>query len=84
MASADTKSVTMIETRRRSLAKAMSWRVTATVSTIIISYFVIGDVDVALTIGFFEFVAKMGIYYVHERAWLTIKFGRIESQDYQI
>lgn len=72
------------ENHRRSLAKAFSWRITAFITTFIISYLVIGEADIAITIGVFEFVTKMGIYYLHERAWLRIKFGIVDPPDYQI
>lgn len=66
----------MIDSGLRSILKSLSWRVTATLTTIIISFIVTGQVTVALTIGFFEFFTKLIIYYVHERFWNKIKFGR--------
>jgi uncharacterized membrane protein len=56
-----------------SLAKTTTWRITATLTTIIIAYFIIGDVQSALAIGGIEFFAKMVIYYLHERIWNRIK-----------
>jgi len=56
-----------------SLAKTTTWRITATLTTIIIAYFIIGDVQAALAIGGIEFFAKMVIYYLHERIWNRIK-----------
>ena len=56
-----------------SLAKTTTWRITATLTTIIIAYFIIGDVEAALAIGGIEFFAKMVIYYLHERIWNRIK-----------
>ena len=56
-----------------SLAKTTTWRITATLTTIIIAYFIIGDVEAALAIGGIEFFAKMIIYYLHERIWNRIK-----------
>ena len=46
----------------------MSWRVLATLTTMVIAYIVIGDISDALKIGAVEVVAKMLIYYFHERA----------------
>ena len=54
----------------RSLLKAVSWRFLATTSTVIISYFVTGDVSSALEIGAIEFFVKIFVYYCHERLWL--------------
>jgi len=56
-----------------SLAKTTTWRITATLTTIIIAYFIIGDVEAALAIGGVEFFAKMFIYFLHERLWAQVK-----------
>jgi uncharacterized membrane protein len=63
----------MADSISRSIAKSFTWRITATLTTIIIAYFVIGDVSSALMIGGFEFFAKMFIYFIHERLWASVK-----------
>ena len=63
------------ESNTRSLLKAVSWRIIATVTTIIIAWFVFGDIKPALTIGGIEFVTKFAVYYFHERLWQTIPHG---------
>ena len=68
------------ELKRRSFLKAFSWRITATATTTVISFFIVGDVTVALKIGFLEFFAKMGLYYGHERLWSHIRYGIVERQ----
>ncbi len=60
------------ESRRRSLAKALSWRVVATLTTGVIAFFITGQLEVAALIGGIEFVVKFVIYYLHERAWVYI------------
>lgn len=60
------------ESHTRSIVKGITWRVLATSTTTIIAYFVTGKVDAALQIGAFEFLAKLFIYYLHERLWLRI------------
>ncbi len=60
------------ESRRRSLAKALSWRVVATLTTGVIAYSITGQLEVAALIGGIEFVVKFVIYYLHERAWLYV------------
>ena len=57
----------------KSILKTLSWRAIATLTTIIIAYILIGDISVALSIGLFEFIAKMVIYFIHERVWQTIE-----------
>ncbi len=50
------------ESRLRSVLKAVSWRVLATLTTMVIAYIIIGDIRNALKIGAVEVVAKMFIY----------------------
>ena len=57
----------------RSLAKGLTWRFIASGTTIVIAKVVTGETTIAFQIGFFEFFAKIGIYYVHERIWAKIK-----------
>ncbi len=58
--------------RTRSLAKALTWRVTATFTTAVIIYVVTGEVSLAMFVGGLEFIFKFVIYYLHERAWNLI------------
>ncbi len=67
------------ESRLRSVLKALSWRVLATLTTIAIAYFIVGDVNTALKIGAIEVVAKMLIYYLHERAWAKVPLGTVRA-----
>jgi len=60
----------------RSLAKALSWRVTGSLDTILLSWFFIGDWSVAAAIGLTEVVTKMILFYGHERIWNRIPLGR--------
>ena len=68
----------IIETKRRSILKAFSWRITASVTTIILVYAFTGQIETALKIGGIEVFAKMAIYYFHERGWGKIRFGKRE------
>jgi uncharacterized membrane protein len=61
---------------RRTLAKAVTWRLTATLDTFLISYLITGSGVWATSIAGVEAVTKIGIYYAHERAWTRIRWGR--------
>ena len=52
-----------------SFTKGISWRLIGTLDTIIISYFVTGQMKFALSIGTVEVFTKIILYYFHERAW---------------
>ena len=63
------------ETRTRSLLKGLTWRIVATLTTVIIAWIIIDDITIALEIGFFEVIAKIAVYYLHERAWQQVPLG---------
>ncbi len=67
--------------RKRHLAKAMTWRVVATTATVFIAWGVTGDWVVGLEVGGVEFFAKMLLYYLHERVWYRfVGFGVAEAK----
>lgn len=66
------------ESHRRSLAKAVSWRATGTVDTFILSWIITGDARIAGTISAVEVVTKVALFYLHERAWTKIRWGKSE------
>jgi len=65
----------------RSLVKAISWRVTGTCDTILISWLITGQAKMAVSIGFIELFTKIGLYYVHERVWNKLAFGRVSGKE---
>jgi len=75
----------MTDNHFRSVAKSDSWRLTGTIDTMIISFLITGKLKWALTIGVVELFTKMFLYYVHERIWNRISFGRAKiREDYEI
>lgn len=62
----------------RSIIKTLSWRVTATVTTILLVWIITGQLAAAFTIGGIEVFLKILLYYLHERTWDKAKFGRVE------
>ncbi|HNV86143.1 MAG TPA: DUF2061 domain-containing protein [Candidatus Omnitrophota bacterium] len=73
----------MTEKHWRSIAKAVSYRITGTITTIAISWVITRTFAFAISIGFADVVIKVFVYYLHERAWNNIHAGR-HAQDYQI
>ena len=64
------------ESAWRSAVKATSWRVLATLATFSLVFIWTGHLQTALSVGMLEVVLKLLLYYLHERAWLRIKFGQ--------
>jgi len=73
-----------METKTRSVVKALSWRFFATIITGTIVWILTGEVAFAVTVGFIDTMVKLVIYYFHERLWLKISAGIVKDQDYQI
>lgn len=64
------------EQPKRSIAKSISWRAIGTLDTILIAWIITGTLSLAFSIGLVELVTKMVLYFLHERLWNTIKWGR--------
>ena len=69
-----------IEKPYRSFVKALSWRITGTVDTIVVSLIVTGKLKLAVSIGVVELFTKVLLYYAHERVWNKISFGRVKGK----
>ncbi len=65
----------------RSFVKALSWRVTGTLDTVLISWLITGHAKMAISIGFIELFTKIVLYYGHERIWNKLDFGRVKAKD---
>jgi uncharacterized membrane protein len=73
-----------IETRRRSLAKALSWRIVAAIITTLVVLAMTGRLEFAAKIGLIDTLIKLVIYFVHERTWNKIDYGRLRAPDYEV
>ena len=74
----------MRESHKRSIVKALSWRVLATLITGITALIVTGNVKIAVEISLIDTIAKLAVYYAHERIWNRLKFGEIKPSEYTI
>jgi len=73
-----------VETHFRSVIKAVSWRTGGTLVTIIITWTLSGSLDLAAKVGVMETVVKIGAFYLHERIWNWLDFGKEKPPEYQI
>lgn len=67
---------TPYESTKRSMIKALSYRVWATVVTAILVLLVTGSFKWALGIGVLDIFSKMALYFMHERFWQRISYGK--------
>jgi len=73
-----------MEHRKRSLCKTLSWRLFSFLLTVTIIYAYTKKLSQAISVGAGIDLVKMVLYYVHERIWNRVDFGRHEPTDYQI
>ena len=65
-----------METRDRSIAKAISFRILATIATFAMVWILTGSLEFAGLVGGIDFVSKLILFYFHERAWNRIQWGK--------
>jgi uncharacterized membrane protein len=63
-------------TRKRHVAKTITWRLIGTLDTIVLSSLITGSGIVGLKIGGVEVFTKMILYYIHERVWFKMNFSK--------
>ncbi len=74
-----------MDSRARSIAKAVTYRLAGSAATAMIVFF-FGGHNVALSAGAggVDMVVKIGLYFLHERMWDHIEFGRKKVPEYEI
>ena len=66
----------MIDKPRRSLIKTITWRITGSGATFGISYLISGNFVIAGSIATIQLVTNTVLYFIHERVWDRVKWGR--------
>lgn len=66
----------MKEKRFRSIIKAVSWRIIATSTTTVLVFIFTNNFELAIGVGIFDIITKLLFYYIHERVWNKIKWGK--------
>ena len=56
---------------KRHIAKTFSWRFVGTLDTLVLSWFITGDLFTGVKISTVEIISKMVLYYLHERIWFN-------------
>lgn len=62
-------------TRTRSVAKSIVWRLVCIVVSVLTTFVLTGNWDVAVAVGTLYNAVTMVLYYFHERFWGRIKWG---------
>ena len=71
--------------QKRHIAKTITWRILASLTTFIIAYIFFRDdpnvTEKATAVALTESLIKMGLYYFHERVWYKSNFGLIRREN---
>tara|TARA_Y100000310_G_scaffold345268_1_gene463257 strand:+ start:17939 stop:18154 length:216 start_codon:yes stop_codon:yes gene_type:complete len=65
-----------MDSRKRSILKTITFRIIATLTTMALVLLFTKDLAIAGLVGALEFVSKLIIYYLHERIWCKINWGK--------
>ena len=68
------------DTHTRSVAKAVSWRILGTLATSALVFIFTRRWALSLFVGALEFVSKIGLYWMHERVWDRLSYGRVQTR----
>ena len=60
----------------RALVKAVAWRFLGSLDTFMLSLLVTGKLHYAVSIASVEALTKIILYYLHERGWRMVSWGR--------
>ena len=67
------------ESHLRSVIKGLTWRIIASLTIFIITYFSTGELQTAVTVTSIEFPVKLFVYYLHERLWQNVPRGSVRK-----
>lgn len=69
----------MTETHKRTVVRMISYRITALLLTVPFAYYLTGDWTSAFEGSVFLHLALTLDYYIHERIWLKVKWGKVSN-----
>ena len=73
-----------MESHARSIAKAISYRVLGSLATALVFLLLTGNWKLSASAGVIDSVLKIGLYFLHERIWQRIRFGKQPPPEYEI
>ena len=70
-----------MDTQARSIAKAVSYRILGSATTGLIVFILTGKGTLSVGASALDVVLKIAAYFVHERIWNHINYGRPKAPD---
>ncbi len=65
-----------MDTKTRSIIKTISWRITGTLCTFLISWVILDDIKTSSAIAIIQLTFNSIVFYFHERLWNIVKWGQ--------
>ena len=62
-----------MDSHRKSLIKAISWRIVGTAATFITTFILTREMHLAVALSGIDLISKIFLFYMHERMWNRIK-----------
>ncbi len=66
-----------MDSKARSIIKAITWRILGLLTTITVSFAILGNWTTSAVIGIVSNILKTLFYYIHERLWQRTKWGEV-------
>lgn len=73
-----------MESHLRSILKATTYRFGGLLVTGLVTFLITKRPELAVSVALADTAAKIVTFYLHERLWLRISFGRRHPPDYEI
>lgn len=73
-----------METHVRTIIKSLTWRAAGLLITVTAAWIITRKVEIAASIGVVDTAVKVVAFYLHERMWLKVRFGRLVKADFEI
>lgn len=65
------------DSKARSVVKGVTYRLLATFATFSVAFAFTSDISTSVKVGLIDSVVKFVIYYLNERGWNQVKWGRV-------
>ena len=65
-----------MDTKTRSIIKTISWRITGTLCTFLISWVILDDIKTSSAIAIIQLTFNSIVFYFHERLWNIVRWGQ--------
>ena len=66
----------MNDSNARSIVKTITWRLTGSGATFLVSYLMTNSFAIAGSITIIQMTINSILYFIHERLWNVLKWGR--------